>query len=98
MLLQRYEEHDEAFSYRIVKGDETWVFHYTPESKAEPMTWKHPLSPGTKKVKTVQFPANVMANVFWDNYGVPLVNFTPSSSTINAAAYQGTLKETQRGY
>ena len=27
-----------------------------------------------------------------------LVNFTPSGSTINAAAYQGTLKETQRGY
>jgi hypothetical protein len=49
-------------------------------------------------IKTVQFPANVMANVFWDNYGVPLVNFTPSSSTINAAAYKGTLKETQRGY
>jgi hypothetical protein len=41
----------------------------------------------------VQFPANVMANVFWDNYGVPLVNFT-----INAAPYQGTLKETHRSY
>lgn len=98
MLLQCCKKHGKAFLSRIATGDETWVFHYTPESKAEPMTWKHPLSPGTKKVKTVQFPANVMANVFWDNYGVPLVNFTPSSSTINAAAYQGTLKETQRGY
>jgi len=62
------------------------------------MTWKHPHSPGTKKVKTVQFPVKVMANVFWDNYGVLLVNFTPSGSTINAAAYQGTLNETQRAY
>jgi hypothetical protein len=62
------------------------------------MTWKYPHSPGTKKVKTVQFPEIVMASIFWDNYGVLFVNFTPSCSTINAAAYLGTLKETQRGY
>jgi hypothetical protein len=41
---------------------------------------------------TVQAPGKVMATVFWDNYGVPLVNFTPSSSTKHAAAYQETLK------
>jgi hypothetical protein len=34
MLLQRYEEHGEEFLSRIVTGDETWAFHYTPESKA----------------------------------------------------------------
>jgi Na+-translocating ferredoxin:NAD+ oxidoreductase RnfG subunit len=34
-----------------------------------------------------------MATVFWDNYGVLLVNFKPSSSTIHAAAYQETLKK-----
>jgi hypothetical protein len=37
MLLQRYEEHGEAFLSRTVT-DETWIFHYTPESKAESMT------------------------------------------------------------
>jgi hypothetical protein len=62
------------------------------------MTWKHPQSLGTKKVKRVQFPVNVMANVFWDNYETLFVNFTPSDSKINSAAYQRTLKETQRGY
>jgi hypothetical protein len=35
MLLQRYEEHGEAFLSAIVTTDETWVFYYTPESKAE---------------------------------------------------------------
>jgi hypothetical protein len=44
MLLQRYEEHGEAFLSRIVT-DETWDFHYTTESKAESKTWKHPHSP-----------------------------------------------------
>jgi hypothetical protein len=44
MLLQHYEEHGEAFLSRNVTGDETWVFHYTPESRAESMNWKHPHS------------------------------------------------------
>jgi hypothetical protein len=92
MLLQRYEEHGEAFLSRIVIGDVTGVFHYTPESKAESMTWKHPHSPLKKKFKTVQSPGKVMATVFWDVHGVLLVDFTPPGSTINAASYQEALK------
>jgi hypothetical protein len=38
MILQRYEEHGEALLSRIVTGDEIWVFHYVPDSKAESMT------------------------------------------------------------
>jgi hypothetical protein len=41
MLLQSYEEHCEALLNRIVTGDGTWVFHYTPERKAESMTCQH---------------------------------------------------------
>jgi hypothetical protein len=63
MLLQRYEQHGEAFLSRTVTGDETWVFHYTPESKAESITWKHPHSPVKNKFKTVQSTGKVMAAV-----------------------------------
>jgi hypothetical protein len=38
MLLQLYEEHGEAFLSRIITGDETWVFHYTPERETESMS------------------------------------------------------------
>jgi len=34
MLLQLYEEHGEALLRRTVTALETWVSHYTPESKA----------------------------------------------------------------
>jgi histone-lysine N-methyltransferase SETMAR len=91
MLLQRYEEHGEAFLSRIVTGDETWVFQYTPESKAESMTCKHPHSPVKKKFKTVRCPGKVIATVVWDVHGV-LVDITPPGSTVNASAYQETLK------
>jgi histone-lysine N-methyltransferase SETMAR len=92
MLLQCYEEHDEAFLSRLVTGDKTWVFHYTPENKAESMTWRHPHSPVKKKFKTVQSPRKVMVTVFWDVHGVLFVDFKTPGSTINAAAYQETLK------
>jgi hypothetical protein len=88
MLLQCYNEHGEAFLHTTVT-DENWVFHYTPESKAESMTWKHSHSPVKNKFKSS---GNVMAKVFWDVYGVLLVDFTPPSLTINTAACQETLE------
>jgi hypothetical protein len=63
MFIQRYEEHGEAFLSRIIT-DDSWVFHYTPQSKAESITWKHPHSPVKKKFKTVQCAGKVMAAVF----------------------------------
>lgn len=48
-----------------VTGDETWIFHYTPENKTESVTWKHSHSQLKKKFKTVQSPGKVIT-VFWD--------------------------------
>jgi hypothetical protein len=41
----------ESFVESIVRGDETetWVYKFTPESKRNSMTWKHPNSPTTQK-------------------------------------------------
>ena len=64
MLLQHYERYGEAFLHGIITGDETLVFHYTPESKADLVMCKHLHSPVKKKFKTVQSPGKVMATVF----------------------------------
>lgn len=69
IFLQPYEEHGEAFLRRTVTGDKTWVFLYTPGSKTESMTWKHPHCPVKKKFETLQSQGKVMATVFWDVYG-----------------------------
>ena len=45
------QEGDE-FLDSIVTGDETWVFHYPPESKQQSLQWCHTHSPRTKKFKT----------------------------------------------
>jgi hypothetical protein len=50
--LDRHGRDGDAFVHRIVTGDVSWVYHYEPESKRQPMQWKHPSSPASKKFKT----------------------------------------------
>jgi len=50
--LDRHACEGDAFLHRIVTGDESWVYHYEPESKRQSMQWKHPSSLANKKFKT----------------------------------------------
>ena len=43
---------DPSFSSSIITGDETWVYGYDPETKAQSSVWKHPDSPRPKKRTT----------------------------------------------
>ncbi|GFO09837.1 histone-lysine N-methyltransferase SETMAR [Plakobranchus ocellatus] len=51
-LLERYNVEGEAFLQRILTGDESWVHHYDPESKAKSMEYRHKTSPSPRKFKT----------------------------------------------
>jgi hypothetical protein len=44
-----YQDEGESFVESIITGDETWVYKFTPESKRNSTTWKHPHSSTTKK-------------------------------------------------
>src|SRR5258705_4831873 len=50
--LQRYEREGNTFLDNIITGDESWVHHYTPDSKEISMVWKLTQSPPPKKFKT----------------------------------------------
>jgi hypothetical protein len=39
-LLTRYAQEGDEFLDSIVTGDETWVFHHTPESKQQSLRCK----------------------------------------------------------
>ena len=74
-------------------GDETWVYHFKPESKRASMEWCHPTSPCLKKFKSQQSAGKVMVTVFWDSVGVILVDFMFKEATINSDIYIDTLKK-----
>jgi len=51
MFLMCHSEESVKFLDSIVTGDETWVFHHTPESKQQLTEWHHTHSPRKKKFK-----------------------------------------------
>ncbi|XP_075217801.1 histone-lysine N-methyltransferase SETMAR-like [Lycorma delicatula] len=67
-LLKRYEDEEDSFLKRIVTVDETWVYHFEPESKRQSLVWKHP-SPIEKKFKTQISAGTVMMTIFWNMEG-----------------------------
>ena len=73
----------------MITGDETWVYHVTPETKRDSMTWKHPGSPPAKKFKVQQSARKLMATVFWDRHGILLMD-------VNAINYCETLDSCEK--
>jgi len=63
--------------------DETWLYHYDPETKQQSMEWQHCRSPRSKKFRVQKYAGKVLASVFWDQDGI-LLDFIPKGQTINA--------------
>lgn len=82
-----FKKDPKDFMRRFVTMDETWVHHYTPETKQQSMQWKHVGSPTPKKAKTVPSAGKVMASIFWDAKGIILIDYLQTGTTINAQYY-----------
>jgi hypothetical protein len=92
-FLERYHRDGDKFLDHIVTGDETWVSHFTPESKHQSLEWHHPRSPSKlRKFKQTLSTRKIMATVFRDRKGVLLVEFMLQGTTINTELYCATLR------
>jgi hypothetical protein len=85
---ERYHRNRDTFLDDTVTGDETWVSHFTPESKRQSLEWHHTRSPSKpRKFKQTLSTRKIMDTVFWDRKGVLLVEFKSQGTTINAESY-----------
>jgi len=57
------------FVRRFITMDETWIHHYTPESKQQSKQWTE-AGCSAPKTRSVPSAGKVMASVFWDAEGV----------------------------
>ena len=90
-LLKRFRSKDD-FLLCLVTVDETWVYYYEPENKAQSQL-VGPGSPKPKKLKTQPSAGKVMATVFWDAKGIILLDFLPKRSTITGVYYANLLDQ-----
>ena len=86
-FLGRYEREGEEFLNRIITTDETWLYHYDPETKQQSSAWKHTSSPPPLKAKVRQSSRKNMFIFFMDAAGMLLIHAVPDGQTVNAAYY-----------
>ena len=71
--------------------EETWLYHYDPETKQQSMEWWHSGSPGPTKFRVQKSTGKVLASIFWDQDGVLPIDYLPKAQTINTEYYSSLL-------
>ena len=68
--LERFNKNKTDFLRRFITMDETWIHHYTPESKRQSKQWTEAGCSAPKKTRSVSSAGKVMASVFWNAEGI----------------------------
>ena len=69
---------------RLVTMDETWLYHYDPETKQQPMEWRHSGSPRPQKFRMQNSAGKFLGSVFWYQEDIIFIDYLPKGPTINA--------------
>jgi len=70
--LERFNKNKTDFVRRFITMDETWIHHYTPESKRQSKQWTEAGCSAPKTTRSVPSAGKFMASVFWDAEGILL--------------------------
>jgi len=62
--LEFFRRDPDDFLSRLVTMDETWVYHFDPETKQKAMEWRHNGSPRPKKFRVQKSAGNVLVSIF----------------------------------
>jgi len=81
--LKRELENDPNFLSRVITGDESWCYHYDPESKQASSQWKTPHSPRPKKIRQMRSNVKTMLICFFDIQGIVHGEFVPGGQAVN---------------
>lgn len=90
--LKLFNHNPAEFMRRFITTDETWVHHYTPESKEQSRQWIEKGEPAPKKAKLTLSFNKVMATVFWDARGIIFIDYLQKGKTINGEYYAALLQ------
>ena len=83
-FLNRFEMEGDQFLANIITIDETWIWEYDPETKAESSVWKTPRAPPPKKARVCKSSVKHMFVFFMDRRGMLLGHRVPDGQTVNA--------------
>ena len=80
--LERFNKNKTDFMCRFITMDETWIHHYTTESKQQSKHWTEAGCSAPKKTRSVPSAVKVMASVFWFAEGILFIDYLEKGKTI----------------
>lgn len=83
LLLDRHNRKD--FVYRIVTGDEKWIYYDNPKRKK---SWVDRGQPSTSTARPNRFGKKTMLCVWWDQRGVVYHELLKTGETVNTERYR----------
>jgi len=89
--LERFNKKKTDFVRQFITMDETWIHHYTPESKQQSKHWTEASCSAPKKTRSVPSAGKVMASVFWDAEGILFIDYLEKGKTITGEYYSNLL-------
>ena len=89
--LEHFNENKTDFVRRFITMDETWIHHYTPESKQQSKKWTEAGFSAPKKTRLVPSAGKVTASVFWDAESILFIDNLEKGKTITGEYYSNLL-------
>jgi histone-lysine N-methyltransferase SETMAR len=89
--LESFNKNKTDFVRRFIIVDETWIHHYTPESKQQSKQWRGAGCSAPKKTRSAPSARKVMASVFWDAEGILFIDYNEKGKTITGEYYSNLL-------
>ena len=85
MMMKMCDPND--FLSQLVIMDDTWLYHYDPETKQQSVEWRHSGSSSTKpkKFRVQKSAGKVLASIFWDQDILLLNDHLPKGQTIKSS-------------
>ena len=85
--LEHFNKNKTDFVHQFITMDETWIHHYTPESKQQSKQWTEAGCSAPKKTRSIPSAGKVMASVFWDAEGIFFIDCLEKGKTITGEYY-----------
>jgi hypothetical protein len=92
LLKQRLNVGGQAFLYRIVANDETWIKDFEPELKSQSKEWRSPNPPRPKKFRRGQSKVKQMVIFVYDHRGFIMT----CGTSVTATHYRNRLQKLRR--
>ena len=78
---------DATLLERLITGDESWIYSYDPETKAQSSQWKSPTSHRPKKARMSRSATKAMIVTFFDSEGLVHKQWIPEGQTVTKDVY-----------